>query len=121
MKRTTDHSDLPPESSEEKAYSNPLWDDPQQETPVTELDTVKAKLVDLTKKTSSGPVSAPLQSIPEKPSDVPTPSKVGRKPTGKAMTNSERQKKWRAANRQIALQRQRDAMKKIRDQKKGVA
>lgn len=44
--------------------------------------------------------------------------KRGRKTTGKAMSNNERQAKWRAANRDIALQRQRDAMKKIREQKK---
>ena len=48
----------------------------------------------------------------------PTPKKVGRKPTGTAVTNSQRQTKWKKFNRETALARQREAMKKLRAKKK---
>lgn len=40
-------------------------------------------------------------------------------PSGKAMTNAQRQAKWREANRELALQCQREAMKKIRGETLG--
>lgn len=116
--------DMPPESTEEKAYINPLWED-SSEPPKTALDDVKDRLQQFTKKTPSTPVFEQKKVDVENPVTKPSfksattkSTKVGRKPTGKAMTNMERQMKWRAANREKALQRQREAMKKLRDQKK---
>ena len=50
--------------------------------------------------------------------DLEKKNRPGRKPTGNAMTNSERQKKWKDFHREVALQRQRESMKKLRAKKK---
>lgn len=66
------------------------------------------------------PSAPPVQSVPEPLPEKPVISRKpgsGRKPTGKALSNAERQRKWRAANLEVARARQREAMKKIRESK----
>lgn len=136
-KYTNQHShEIPPDdfsqegASPEKTINyDDQWKDAPEPTE-TEKDKIEAKLAESATKTPSRGVSAPKQAIVEKPSDVapePPPekkvlvtNKVGRKPTGCAMTNAQRQAKWRAANRDVALERQRAAMKKIRDAQKDI-
>lgn len=45
-------------------------------------------------------------------------NKPGPKPSGKAMTNAERQAKWRADHLVLARKRQKISMRKLRDRKK---
>jgi|SRR5882757_851835 len=79
-------------------------------------DTKDIEIKEIAPPRSASPISTANKATPvaqQKDSPV-IHSKVGRKPTGRAMTNTERQAKWRAANRDVALARQREAMKKIR-------
>lgn len=115
-----------PPSDDVPEYKPAGWDDPP-DPQQTEQDHVKAELSKLTDKTIPESVSAQLQVTAERvvkksPAKilVANKMKVGRKPTGCAMTNAQRQAKWRAANRPIALERQRAAMKKIRDAQKDI-
>lgn len=102
---------LPPE---EPVYVNPLWED-EPEAAVPPVNGVEAQIAKIITERTPVPVSAPLEVAVERVAKkVPMGVKVGRKPTGTAMTNAERQAKWRGANRAVALQRQRDAMKEIR-------
>lgn len=108
-------------------HVNKLWEDDPVTAPI---DPIVEQIKEKVSAKSPTPILAPNKAAPGSLSKGPTEpaiavaldhaldvaekSKVGRKPTGSAMTNSERQAKWRAANREIALARQRDAMKKIR-------
>lgn len=129
-KYTNQHShEIPPDdfSQEEASPEKTInYDDQWKDAPEpveSEKDKIEAKLAESATKTPSRPVSSTKQAVAEKPSAVSpvdppekvlVTNKVGRKPTGCAMTNAQRQAKWRAANREIALERQRAAMKKIR-------
>lgn len=113
-----DSFELPPDDfsqvrSKEKTYSSDEFRDTEPKK------SVKPQKVIQPLSTVTKPASELLKAKEEASEEVPKPmstnvGKRGRKPSGKALTNSERQKRWREKNREVALARQRESMKKLR-------
>lgn len=109
--------DIPPESQEEKAYVNPLWEDSASEPPKTALDDVREQLQQITRKTPSTPVSEKNKVVSEA---TPTLNKDAINLARRPLTAAERKKRWRDRNGEAAKQKEREYLRSYRAKKKGL-